>query len=194
MTRVSVVRGIVVVAFAISTAAAGLGLAVSSAGAGVLPPPNCTGTPVQPGAADVQPPVPRNCATLEVTKVVTGTPAPGTTFAVGVDCVRVEIKPVSASPGDVAADALPPGQIPPFTTTLTFPATGGTQDVFILGTSNCTVSETPPPGCTLTSIDPVKTEIHAPIVYPVTVTNDCPPAPPGAEAAVAVVEAPRFTG
>src|SRR5262249_27343889 len=48
MSRVFVARGIVAVAFAISTAAAGLGLAVSSAGAGVLPPPNCTGTPGPP--------------------------------------------------------------------------------------------------------------------------------------------------
>jgi len=196
MTRVSVVRGIVAVAFAISTAAAGVGLAASSAAAGV-PENNCTAPPpVEPKAADIQP-VPRRCATLEVTKVVSGAPASGTTFAVVVDCVRAEIKPVSASPGDVAADALPPGQTPPFTTTLTFPASGGTQDVFIIGAADCTVSETSPPGCTLTSIDPVKTEIRSAIVYPVTVTNDCAPPPmqPGpAPAAVAVVQIPHFTG
>ena len=194
MTRVSVVHGIVAVAFTISTTAAGLGLAVSSAGAGV-PSDNCTGPPpVQPQAADIQP-VPQRCATLEITKVVTGEPAPETTFAVGVDCAPVEIKPVSPAPA--TADALPPGQTPPFTTTLTFPASGGTQDVLITKPSDCTVTETPPPGCTLTSIDPVKTEIRSAIVYPVTVTNDCPPPPmqpAPAPAAVAVVQVPRFTG
>ena len=89
---------------------------------------------------------------------------------------------------------MPPGQTPPFTDTLTFPATGGTQDVFITRSSDCTTSETPPPGCTLTSIDPVKTEVRDDIVYPVTVTNDCPPPEPAAAPAAAVVVAPRFTG
>ena len=178
----------------ISTTAAGLGLALCNAGAGV-PSDNCTGPPLERRSADVIQPEPQRCATLEVTKVVTGTPAPGTTFGVGVDCVPVEIKPITPAPA--AADALPPGQTPPFTTTLTFPATGGTQDVLITRASDCTVTETPPPGCTLTSIDPVKTEIRSDIVYPVTVTNDCPPPPmqpAPAPAAVAVVQVPSFTG
>jgi hypothetical protein len=66
-----------------------------------------------------------------------------------------------------------------------------TQSVFITARSDCTVSETPPAGCTLSSIDPVTTEVESPIVYPVTVTNNCDPA---VEAAAAVVEVPRFTG
>lgn len=175
--------------FAISTAAAGLAVATSAAGAGPAPPPNCT-VPVKEAAAPVttSDTEPGRCATLRVTKTVTGAPAPQTTFAIVVDCVPVEVPR--------AADALPPGQTPPFTDTLTFPATGGTQDVFITRSSDCTTSETPPPGCTLTSIDPVTTEVRDDIVYPVTVTNDCPPPPPepAAAPAAAVVEAPRFTG
>ena len=88
-----------------------------------------------------------------------------------------------------------PERWPPFTTTLAFPADGGTQSVFIDRQSECTVSETPPPGCTLSSIDPVTTEIEDPILYPVTVTNNCDPGQPAEpEAAAAVVEQPRFTG
>jgi hypothetical protein len=77
------------------------------------------------------------------------------------------------------------------------PATGGTQDVFITPSSDCTTSETPLPGCTLTSIDPVTIHVREAIVYPVTVTNDCPAPPPtttASPAAVAVVQTPRFTG
>jgi len=189
MFKASVVRGVVASVFVISAAAAGLAVATSAAGAQPAPPPpNCTvpvkeATPVT--TSDTEP---GRCATLRVTKTVTGAPAPQTTFAVVVDCVPVEVPR--------AADALPPGQVPPFTTTLTFPATGGTQDVLITRTSDCTTSETPPPGCTLTSIDPVTTHVRQDIVYPVTVTNDCPPpAPePAAAPAVAVVQAPRFTG
>jgi hypothetical protein len=187
MTKAAVVRGIVASVFAISTAAAGLAVATTAAGAQVAaPPPNCT-VPPKEDAATVPTPEPARCATLEVTKVVTGAPAPGTTFAVVVDCVPVEVP---------RAEALPPGQTPPFTTTLTFPATGGTQDVFITRSSDCTTTETPPPPCTLTSIDPVTTQVRNDIVYPVTVTNDCPPppTPPPPPAAVAVVQAPRFTG
>jgi hypothetical protein len=94
--------------------------------------------------------------------------------------------------GDGAtAQQLPEGQAPPFTSTLTFPANGGTQSVFIDRPSECTVSETAPPGCTLRSIDPVTTQIEEPILYPVTVTNNCDPV---VEPAVAVVQVPRFTG
>src|SRR5689334_19780011 len=188
MTRSFVVRGVLAGMFAVSTAAAGLAVATSAAGAGPAPAPNCT-VPVKEAAATVttSDTEPGRCATLRVTKTVTGAPAPQTTFAVVVDCVPVEVPR--------AADALPPGQTPPFTTTLTFPATGGTQDVFITRSSDCTTSETPPPGCTLTSIDPVTTHVRDDIVYPVTVTNDCPPPPVAAPpAAVAVVQTPRFTG
>jgi hypothetical protein len=95
-----------------------------------------------------------------------------------------------------AQQELPPGQTAPFTTTLTFPEAGGTQSVFITRPGgDCTVSETPPPGCTLTSIDPVTTHVDRDAVFPVTVTNDCPPPPERAAApAVAVEGAPRFAG
>jgi len=199
MFKASVVRGVVASVFAISAAAAGLAGATSAAAgpAPEPPPPNCTLPPPTDTGATVAP-VPRDgrCATLRVTKTVTGTPAPGTTFSVVVDCALVEKMGTIPAPEASAADALPPGQDPPFTTTLTFPANGGTQDVLITRSSDCTTTETPPPGCTLTSIDPVTTEVRDDIVYPVTVTNDCPPPPsePAAAAAAPVVEAPRFTG
>jgi hypothetical protein len=152
-----------------------------------------TVAPAQNGRVD-------QCAQLEVTKIVTGTPAPappsGTTFAVVVDCVPTERNGMVPIPENgVEAQQLPPAQSSPFTTTLTFPAEGGTQSVFIDGPSDCTVSETPPAGCTLRSIDPEVTEIEEPILYPVTVSNNCDPAvEPAIEPAAAVVEVPRFTG
>lgn len=105
----------------------------------------------------------------------------------------------------VGTEALPPGLVPPFTTTLTFPAEGGTQDVFIARPSDCTISETSPPGCTLGSIDPATVAItEAPHLYPVKVTNSCASpsqsaasvlsAVPAAPAAAAVVGTPRTTG
>ena len=179
-----------------SVAAVGLGIAAPTAGAGedgircIRPPDIKSDTPAQP-EPDVG-----ECAKLEVTKVVTGTPAPspapGTTFNVVVDCVRPE-KEISPRNGAADAQQLPQGQSPPFTTTLTFPEGGGIQSVFITSESECTVSESPPPGCTLTSIDPVKTQIERAIIYPVTVTNNCDPAAQAAPAA-AVVQEPRFTG
>jgi uncharacterized protein DUF5979 len=190
------VRGVVAGLFVMSVAAVGVGIAAPTAGAGddgircIRPPDIKADVLVQP-----EPNV-GECAQLEVTKVVTGTPAPspatGTTFSVVVDCQRTrENGADSMPPGAAEAQQLPQGQTPPFTTTITFPEGGGTQSVFITAESECTVSESPPPGCTLTSIDPVTTEIERAIVYPVTVTNNCDPA---VEAAVAVVEAPRFTG
>jgi len=166
----------------VGATAAGAAIVPTSAGAGV------DGITCLVGEETVR------CAELEVTKVVTGTPqpspAPGTTFSVVVDCVPVE----NPMPRDeVGAQQVPPGQSPPFTTTLTFPASGGTQSLFIDRRSDCTVSEAPPPGCTLTSIDPETTEIRDAIVYPVTVTNNCDP-PVEPPPAAAVVETPRFTG
>jgi hypothetical protein len=105
--------------------------------------------------------------------------------------VPKELEPDGMQPDGVGAQQAPPGQSPPFTTALTFPEGGGTQSVFVDRPSDCTVSESPPPGCTLRSIDPGTTEIEQPILYSVHVTNNCDPA---AEAAVAVVEVPRFTG
>jgi hypothetical protein len=191
------VRGIVAGVFVIGVATVGVAINAVPAGAGregipceveggddVIPAPVA---PAQDGEV-------RSCAQLEVTKFVTGTPAPspapGTTFSVVVDCVPTERDGMGPEDG-VEAEQAPPGQTPPFTTTLTYPEGGGTQSVFIDRASECTVSETPPAGCSLTSIDPVTTEIEEPILYPVTVTNNCDPA---VEAAAAVVEVPRFTG
>lgn len=194
------VRGVVGSLFMMSVAAVGLGVAAPSAGAGVEG-IQCEGdeigVPTQvPGADLVQPQQngeSRSCAQLEITKTVTGTPAPspppGTTYAVVVDCVPVERDGMNPPTDGVEAQQLPQAESPPFTTTLTFPEGGGTQSVFVDRPSDCTVTEAPPPGCTLTSIDPGTTEIRSPILYGVDVTNNCDPA-----AAVAVVEVPRFTG
>jgi len=195
MTGARGLRGVIASLFVIGAATIGVAINAVPAGAGVEgiqceAPNGDNGGPIvvpeQDGRA-------QSCAQLEVTKVVTGTPAPspapGTTFAVQVTCAPVEVDMV---PRDGAsAQQLPQALSPPFTTTLTFPAGGGTQSVFIDRPSDCVVTESAPPGCTLTSIDPGTTEVRQPIVYPVTVTNNCDPA---VEAAAAVVEVPRFTG
>jgi hypothetical protein len=192
------VRGVVAGVFVIGAATVGVAINAVPAGAGtegircevedgdgVVPEPVA---PAQDGRVS-------SCAQLEVTKVVTGTPAPspapGTTFSVVVDCVPVERDGMRPPTDGVTSQQLPQAESPPFTTTLTFPAGGGTQSVFIDRPSDCTVTEAPPPGCTLTSIDPGTTEVRAPIIYSVDVTNNCDPA---VEAAAAVVEVPRFTG
>jgi Domain of unknown function (DUF5979) len=189
------VRGIVASVFVIGAATVGVAINAMPAGAGREGIP-CEVEDGREIVAPAQDGVIRSCAQLEVTKVVTGTPspspAPGTTFAVVVDCVPINEDGIMPAPtGGISAQQAPPGQTPPFTTTLTFPEGGGTQSVFIDRRSDCTVSETPPAGCTLTSIDPGTTQIQDPILYPVTVTNNCDPA---VEAAAAVVEVPRFTG
>ena len=198
MTGARGLRGVIASVFVIGAATIGVAINAVPAGAGVEgirceTPNGDNGGPIvvpeQNGRVE-------SCAQLEVTKVVTGTPspspAPGTTFAVVVDCVPINEDGIMPAPtGGISAQQAPPGQTPPFTTTLTFPEGGGTQSVFIDRRSDCTVSETPPAGCTLTSIDPGTTQIQYPILYPVTVTNNCDPA---VEAAAAVVEVPRFTG
>lgn len=145
------------------------------------------------------------CAELEVTKVVTGEAAPGTTFDVFVECVPPENdnNVTAENEGQVEAQQLPPGHVPPYEETLTFPEEGGTQSIFLLRDAVCTVSEEPPAGCELVSIDPEVTEVQAgrnqvgTHVYPVTVTNDCP-VEPAAEVievpAAPVAAAPSFTG
>jgi hypothetical protein len=222
------VRGIVGGLFLMSVASVGVIATMAPAGAGEKTDKNCEISFTKDGhSSDPQelltdgiPEVisfPSHCATLEVTKVVTGTPPPGTQFPVVVECspVKDEVDGMGtdeATSSDAASDAqqLPPGNKPPFTTTLTFPENGGTQSVLVWAKhpSKCTVSETPPAGCTLTSIDPVTTDIGPeraatesappPDVHPVTVTNNCePPAQPsgaGVAVATAVVASPRFTG
>ena len=198
MSRVRGMRGVVAGVFVMSVAAAGFAVVAPSAGAGKsgIPCQVEDGDRVIPeSVAPAQDGMVSSCAQLEVTKTVTGTPAPapppGTTFAVVVDCVPVERDGMRPPTDGATSQQVPQGQTPPFTTTLTFPAGGGTQSVFIDRPSDCTVSESPPPGCTLRSIDPGTTEVREPILYPVTVTNNCDPP---VEPAAAVVEAPRFTG
>ena len=70
-------------------------------------------------------------------------------------------------------DGLPPAEPVPFTKTLTFPEGGGTQTIFMGEPGLCTITETPPAGCTLVSINPPTVDAIDTIEYPVTVTNDC---------------------
>ena len=183
-------RGIVATMIVLGIAVTMGGVVAGEAGAGARTAGVPVGCGVATGTVTTNPPA--DC-TLEVTKVVTGKAAPGTTFTVGVDCQRAIMDGVDASTDG--------GQTPPFTTTLTFGESGGTQDVLSAQPASCTVTESPPPGCTLTSIDPkqpVLVESSEPVV--VTVTNDCQVAPtptttvPAGQPAAAVVGAPSFTG
>jgi hypothetical protein len=191
-----------IVATALVTAAAGAGFAIGAGSAGgqvPRPEPNCTVPGDAAEAIIIEPPTREvACATLRVTKVVHGTAPAGTTFTVIVQCS-------STDPDRTRAQQLPPGHTEPFTEVLTFPETGGTQDVLIALLSSCTVSEAPPgPGCALASVTPETTQITGPQVFPVFVTNNCePPAPSTVniqgtivvnEPATPVVVRPRFTG
>jgi hypothetical protein len=184
-------RRVVAAVLVVGATGAGLVVGSGSAGSQIRPEPNCeiSGPPADEPIATQRL---ATCATLRVTKVVNGTAPAGTTFTVLVQCTSTDPDPRTR------AQQLPPGQLPPFTTVLTFPAGGGTQDVLIAGLSSCNVSEAPPPpGCTLAGVTPPTTEILAPQVYPVFVTNNC--ATPVAAAAqqtvvVPVVGTPRFTG
>ena len=160
----------------------------SGAPTGTTLTPNCT--LVNTDEVGVAVSIPGSCATLEVTKVVTGAVPAGTTFPVQVVC--------GVQSNEVGAEGLPPVDELPVNKTLPFLEGGGTESVFLFfeGATVCTISETPPPGCTLVSIDPATvpvndTAVDSGTVFTVTVTNDCevPPAPAAAVAAV-----PTFTG
>jgi hypothetical protein len=217
MGRVLGVRRIIAGLVVGAVATAGLAVGAGSVGAGSVSAgagePNCTipgdargplPEPLPEPALIIEP-VPREgrCATLEVTKVVNGTAPEGTIFRVLVQCERRE--PVEL-PRDRTAAELPPAMLAPFSTVLEFPATGGTQELLV-GPSSCTVSETPPPGCTLASIDPPTVEITQPNVFQVLVTNNCAPPAPASTVNIqgtivfsspppspVVVATPRFTG
>ena len=146
------------------------------------------------------------CTEVEVTKVVTGDPAPGVTFDVIVACEAPPIDTIElANNIDPAVNGeVPEGLLGPFEETLTFGPEGGTETLLVGGGQNCTVSELPPPGCELVNINPEAFDIiFAPILHgaqvtpepgsvlAVTVTNDCPAA---AAAPAAVEVTPTFTG
>jgi hypothetical protein len=130
------------------------------------------------------------CGELVVTKTVVGTAEPGTAFHVGVACEPpVETEEPEEEPEETA---LPSGTLAPFTTTLTFGQTGGTQTMHVTAGATCTVTETAqPPLCTLVSITPPSVVIEADATHTVTVTDSCELKP---VEAVAVVLRPRFTG
>ncbi len=163
----------------------GLVLAIEAAPSGAgKPPSNCEATP--PMTQEVEAALEATaCATVEVTKVVTGTAPPGTTFPVRVVCPE----------GETAAQALPQADGPPVDKTLTFPAEGGTQSILLDAATDCTITETAPPGCMLVSIDPPTVTVGSDDVLfervlSVTVINDCE----FAAAPAAIAAAPTFTG
>ena len=189
-------------------------LSALPAGAGRLE-PNCIvenlpiplGAEVGPAQPEIPLFLPAACTDVEVTKVVTGDPAPGTTFDVVVACEAPDLS--IPFENDTQANSplpdLPEGIVGPFEVTLTFGEEGGTQTLLVGGGSNCTVSEVAPPGCELVNINPDEFEIeYFPTVtgstqvqpepgsvLAVTVTNDCPAA---AAAPAAVEVTPTFTG
>jgi hypothetical protein len=194
MGRTLGLRRIVTTLLVMGTAGAGLAAGAGSVAGGQVTDPNCQVVPPPEAAAAVA--VPAECSTLEVTKVVNGKAAEGTIFRVVVSC--------ESTLRTRAAD-LPTGQFSPFSTVLEFPATGGTREVLIANPSSCTLSETPPPGCTLAGIEPAKVEFTAPkTVNQALVTNNCeapPPAPVNIQGTIvvtnppqAVTATPRFTG
>lgn len=189
-----------IVATVVVMAAVGAVFAVAAGAAGgqraAQPEPNCTVPPDARGAIILPPPGEGRCAELEVTKVVNGTAPEGTIFRVVVQCEPT-------APVEVPREAqLPEGQSPPFSTVLEFPATGGTQSIFLARPSSCTLSETPPPGCTLASIQPSTVEMTQPNRFQALVTNNCEaPAAVNIQGTIvvnnpapAVVATPRFTG
>ena len=149
------------------------------------------------------------CQALDITKEVTGDAA-GRTFPITVDCQRAD-KGMTTGPPD-----LPTADFPPFGPKVVNVAAGETVRLLAAGPVDCTITEDPPEGCTLTSIEPETVSTSPPmtqidsqvngddppplIVHPVTVVNDCPAAAPAgaapADAAPAdVVQAqPTFTG
>jgi hypothetical protein len=193
-------RRIVTGVFVGAMATAGLAVGAGPVGAGPAV-PLCEVEVPAPVPEPIVEPAQRvvRCETLEVTKVVNGTAPADTTFRVVVECEPTERG--GPMPRDVQ---LPIGQLPPFTTVLEFPATGGTQEVQVIGPSSCTLSETPPPGCTLASIVPETVEMLEPDVFRSVVTNNCesPPAPVNIQGTIVVnqppspvvVATPRFTG
>jgi hypothetical protein len=201
------VRRIVAGVFVAAAATAGLAVGAGSVGAGPVGAgpalPLCEVEVPAPEREPIVEPLQRvtRCSTLEVTKVVNGTAPEGTTFHVVVQC-----EPRDVGPPAPREAQLPIGQLPPFTTVLEFPATGGTQEVHVIGSSSCTLSETPPPGCTLASIVPETVEMLEPGVFQALVTNNCAPPAPASTVfiqgtivvnqppAPVVVARPQFTG
>lgn len=116
------------------------------------------GTPVAMGDNDF--------ARLVVTKVVSGTVPPGTTFTVKVECVN-------RSGGTVLL------------TNLAYGETGGVHSVYIDdGTAGvCTITEPVNGGATSTTITPAEVDVNDDDDFPVTVLNEFP-----------VAIEPNFTG
>jgi hypothetical protein len=148
-----------------------------------IPTVNCTLTEVTPGvppaetSSQAAQKVPGVCGVIDVNKIVTGSAPADTSFSITVQC---QAPPEEEQP--VPRD-LPDGEKAPFTKTLTFGPTGGSQQIIAESGSTCTATETPPPGCTLVSIDPASFSVFEGEITHVVVTNSC-----------AVAIQPNFTG
>ena len=143
------------------------------------------------------------CEAIDITKEVTGDAA-GRTFPITVDCQQTETTPTVD---------LPAADFPPYGAHTWNVADGETLRLLVAKGSSCEITEVPPEGCTLTSIDPdtvdtgplmtqtgsAGTEVDIPTtppltVHTVTVTNDCPAEAADAAPADVVAATPTFTG
>jgi hypothetical protein len=151
------------------------------------------------------------CQALDITKEVTGE-AGDRTFPITVDCQRADTDTTAAE----SLNDLPTADFPPFGPQTVNLRDGETVRLLAAGPVDCTITEDPPEGCTLVSIDPDTVHTSNPndraatedngdepplIVHTVTVINDCPAETVPAETAPAeaapagVVRAqPAFTG
>jgi hypothetical protein len=150
------------------------------------------------------------CQALDITKEVTGE-AGGRTFPITVDCQRADTGTATAEVAE-----LPTADFPPFGPKTVNLQDGETVRLLAAGPVDCTITEDPPEGCTLVSIDPdtvhtsnpndrasaeVNGDVPPLIVHTVTVINDCPAevlpaedAPAEAAPAGVVRAQPAFTG
>ena len=186
-----------------------VGLAVLPSTSSALPyEPNCVDeSNGQPDAEEAASSL-RVCEAIDITKEVTGDAA-GRSFPITVECQPTDIELTTPT------NDLPAADFPPYGAHTWNVADGETLRLLVAKGSSCEISEVPPEGCTLTSIDPdtvdtgplmtqtgtAGTEVDVPTtppltVHTVTVTNDCPAEAAAADAAPADVVAatPTFTG
>lgn len=101
---------------------------------------------------------------IAITKVLNGTPPPGTTFTVNVDCVDLSN---GLGADDYTATELPDD----FTVDIVYPASGGVHFAYGDHAVECTITEPEDGGAFSTTIDPQVLVITEPGSYSATVTN-----------------------
>ena len=140
------------------------------------------------GAVSVDTTMPREAATLTVTKTVVGTPPTGTTFVLHIRCVDGPRSMKRATPQG--------GAVPLYDEDVNFGAKGGSRDFTFGQAASCVVTETDDGGANSKS-GPVTVEILKPTTYSAVITNTFDPivtTTTPAKAAAAVQAAPAFTG